>query len=86
MQADLDIVLMAGGYGKRLLPLTNKVPKPLLKINKKSILELAIENFEKYNFKNFYISTHYKSSLIKKYFNSKKFLKFKIVYLVEKNL
>ena len=53
MQADLDIVLMAGGYGKRLLPLTNKVPKPLLKINKKSILELAIENFEKYNFKNF---------------------------------
>ncbi len=84
MQADLDIVLMAGGYGKRLLPLTNKVPKPLLKINKKSILELAIENFEKYNFKNFYISTHYKSSLIKKYFNSKKFLKFKIVYLVEK--
>ena len=31
MQAELDIVLMAGGYGKRLLPLTNKVPKPLLK-------------------------------------------------------
>lgn len=82
--AELDVVLMAGGYGKRLLPLTNKVPKPLLKINNKSILELAIENFNKYNLKNFYISTHYKSKLIKNYFNNKKFLKYKITYLFEK--
>ena len=80
----LDVIFMAGGYGKRLLPLTNKVPKPLLKINKKSILELAFENFKKYNLKNFYISTHYKSKLIKNYFNNKKFYKYKITYLFEK--
>ena len=83
-QKGLDIVLMAGGYGKRLLPLTNKVPKPLLKINKKSILELAIENFEKYDFKNFYISTHYKSAFIKNFFKNKKFFKHKISFLDEK--
>ena len=44
----LEIVLMAGGFGKRLMPLTRNVPKPLLKIKNKSILELAMENFKRY--------------------------------------
>ena len=84
LKKKLEIILMAGGFGKRLMPLTNKVPKPLLKIKKKSILELAIENFEKYGFNKFHISTHYKSELIKDYFRYKKFNKYKIQYLNEK--
>ena len=43
-----------------------------------------MENFEKYNFKRFFISIHYKSALIKKYFNNKKFLKYEISFLSEK--
>ena len=36
---------MAGGFGKRLMPYTKKIPKPLLKIKNKSVLEIAIESF-----------------------------------------
>lgn len=80
----LEIILMAGGYGKRLLPYTKKIPKPLLKIKKKSILEMAIYNFYKYGFKEFNISIFYKAKFIKKYFKNKKFENFKIKYLEEK--
>ena len=80
----LEIVLMAGGFGKRLMPLTRNTPKPLLKIKNKSILEMAMENFKKYGFKIFNISTYYKSCIVKKYFKKKIFSSFKIVYLEEK--
>jgi len=80
----LEIVLMAGGYGKRLMPYTKKIPKPLLKIKKKSVLEIAMENFDKYGFKDFYISIFYRANIIKKYFKKKKFNNFKIRYLEEK--
>ena len=80
----LEIVLMAGGFGKRLMPLTRNVPKPLLKIKNKSILELAMENFKKYGFKFFNISIFYKSTIIKKYFKKKIFKDYKISYLEEK--
>ena len=81
---NLDIILMAGGYGKRLMPYTKKIPKPLLKIKNKSVLEIAIENFFKYGFKMFYISIFYKAKIIKKYFNQKKFKNFQIEYIEEK--
>ena len=80
----LEIVLMAGGFGKRLMPLTRNVPKPLLRIKNKSILELAIENFKRYGFKIFNISIFYKSTVIKKYFKRKIFKDYKIIYLEEK--
>jgi len=64
------IFLMAGGFGTRLHPLTLKTPKPLLKINEKSIIELIIDNFLNYGFNNFIVSTHYKSSQIKKFIKS----------------
>ena len=82
---NLDIVIMAGGFGKRLMPLTNKIPKPLIKINKKSIIELIIENFKKYGFLEFNISTFYKSQKIKKYFKKKKFHNLDITFLQEKS-
>lgn len=80
----LEIILMAGGYGKRLLPYTKKIPKPLLKIKKKSILEMAMHNFNKYGFKKFNISIFYKATFVKKYFKNKKFDEFKIKYIEEK--
>ena len=51
------IFIMAGGFGTRLSPLTDTCPKPLLKIGGKPILEIALDNFIKAGYQNFYIST-----------------------------
>ncbi|WP_143871778.1 nucleotidyltransferase family protein [Catenovulum sediminis] len=53
------VFLMAGGFGKRLRPLTENCPKPLLKIGSKPILELILLRFINAGFYNFFISTHY---------------------------
>ena len=65
---DNVIFIMAGGFGKRLLPLTSKTPKPLLSVGGKPILERVIEGFIKAGFYNFYISVHYKAEMLKEYF------------------
>lgn len=62
------VVIMAGGLGTRLRPLTENIPKPLLKVGNKPILETIIENFAKYGFINIIISVNYKADMIKEYF------------------
>ena len=83
-QTNTDVLIMAGGFGKRLLPYTKKVPKPMLKINNRPIIENIILKFLKQGFNKFYISTHYKSQYIKNYFKKKKNLGVNIVFLNEK--
>jgi len=65
---NLPLVIMAGGKGTRLDPFTYILPKPLIPVNNKSILELIIEHFTEYNIKDIYISVNYKSKIIKSYF------------------
>lgn len=67
---DNPVFLMAGGFGKRLQPLTNNTPKPLLKIGQKPVLETIIEQFIDAGFHDFYISTHYKAEMIEEYFGT----------------
>lgn len=62
------VFLMAGGFGTRLYPLTKERPKPLLKVGTKPILETIVNQFIKAGFKNFYISTHYKSEMVRDHF------------------
>ncbi|WP_283787469.1 nucleotidyltransferase family protein [Bermanella sp. WJH001] len=62
------VFLMAGGFGKRLRPLTDNCPKPMLKVGDKPILENIIEQFIISGFYNFYISTHYLNEQIEQYF------------------
>lgn len=62
------VFLMAGGFGKRLSPLTNDTPKPLLRVGKKPILENILEQFISAGFHNFYISIYYKADMVQKYF------------------
>jgi NDP-sugar pyrophosphorylase family protein len=62
------VVLMAGGLGTRLAPLTDNCPKPLLKVGNKPILETIIENFISHGFKRFYLSVNYKAEMIEEYF------------------
>ena len=54
-------LIMAGGFGKRLLPLTKKYPKPMLKIGNIRIIDRIIQNAKNYGFEKFIISTHYLS-------------------------
>ena len=61
------ILLMAGGMGSRLAPLTHEIPKPLLKVGNKPIIETIMENFIKSGFSNFFISTFYKKDKIKNF-------------------
>jgi dTDP-glucose pyrophosphorylase len=67
-ELDADVVIMAGGKGTRLEPFTKIVPKPLIPIDDKTILEHLIEKFSKYNIHKFYITINYKAELILAYF------------------
>lgn len=62
------VVLMAGGLGSRLRPLTEDCPKPMLKIGGRPILETILLNFIEFGFRQFYISVNYKSEVITGYF------------------
>ena len=62
------VILMAGGLGTRLRPLTQDIPKPLLKVGNKPILETIIKNFASHGFVNITISLNYKGEMIKEYF------------------
>lgn len=62
------VVLMAGGLGSRLRPLTNDCPKPMLKVGNKPLLETILENFIEYGFRHFYISVNYMAEMVKEYF------------------
>ena len=62
------VVLMVGGLGTRLRPLTDNMPKPMLKVGNKPILETIILNFKKYGFVNIVLCVSYKSEIIEEYF------------------
>ena len=81
---DNHIFLIAGGKGTRLMPLTKKTPKPLLKIKGVPIIEKIILNFRDQGFKNFIISVNYLGHKIKKYLGKGKKLKVNITYIHEK--
>ncbi|WP_458777051.1 nucleotidyltransferase family protein [Desulforhopalus sp. 52FAK] len=77
------VFLMAGGFGKRLHPLTLDVPKPLLKVGNKPILETILEQFIESGFSNFCISTHYKAEMVREYFGSGEKWGVNIAYVYE---
>tara|TARA_Y100001960_G_scaffold312644_1_gene374617 strand:+ start:350 stop:1390 length:1041 start_codon:yes stop_codon:yes gene_type:complete len=82
---DNPVILMAGGYGKRLRPLTEETPKPLLKIGSEPILETIIKRLSDFGLHNYYISTHYKSDKIKDYFEDGSKWGVNIDYIDEKD-
>lgn len=80
---DTWVVLMAGGLGMRLRPLTEHTPKPLLKVDGKPILENILERFIEQGFRNFFISVNYKAEMIQDYFGDGSQWDCKIAYLHE---
>jgi dTDP-glucose pyrophosphorylase len=77
------VVLMAGGMGSRLRPLTDDCPKPLLTVGSKPILETIIENFIEYGFHRFYLSVNYKAEMLKDHFRDGSRWGIEIIYLHE---
>lgn len=65
------VVIMAGGQGTRLKPITNIIPKPLIPIGNDTIIENIIDRFRKVGCNDFFISVNFKSDLIKQYLTSK---------------
>ena len=80
---DLPVVIMAGGKGSRLKPLTNVLPKPLIPFGEKTILEDIMDRFIEVGCKQFFISVNYKSEMIKHYFTSLVKTNYNISYFEE---
>lgn len=77
------VVLMAGGLGNRLRPLTEDTPKPLLRVGAKPLLETILETFIGFDFRNFYISVNYRAEMVKAHFGDGKAWGCTIEYLEE---
>ncbi len=80
---ETHVVLMAGGLGMRMRPLTESVPKPMLAVNGKPMLDHIIARFIEQGFRRFYLSVNYKSELIRQYFGDGTDLGVNISYLDE---
>jgi len=81
-QFDLPVVIMAGGIGSRLRPLTNVLPKPLIPIGDKTIIEKIFEKFNLHGCAHFYISVNYKGELIE-YYLKKQDLPYHLIFFSE---
>ena len=66
---NITAIILCGGEGQRLRPITNDIPKPLIKIKNKPILYYIIEHLKKYNIEKYLIATGYKSKKIEEYMN-----------------
>lgn len=64
---DLPVVIMAGGKGVRLKPITNVIPKPLIPVGEKTILEEIMDQFESIGSSRFFLSINFKADLVKYY-------------------
>jgi dTDP-glucose pyrophosphorylase len=80
----LDAVLMAGGKGQRLYPLTENIPKPLLKIGERPIIEHNIDRLKKFGIENVFISINYLGEKLVEYFGNGSKKGINISYIKEK--
>ena len=79
----IDVVIMAGGRGQRLMPLTDTIPKPMLVIGTKPIIEHNIDRLAKFGVENFWLSINYLGSQLKNYFNEGESKRINIQYVQE---
>ena len=68
----ISAVLMAGGKGERLRPLTQNIPKPLLKVGEKAIIDYNVENLISYGIDNIFVTTNYLAEQIEEHFNNER--------------
>lgn len=78
----VPVVIMAGGKGTRLDPFTRILPKPLIPIGEKPIIEIIMDKFHEFGMTDFYVTLNHKSKMIKAYFEELK-SKYTITYIDE---
>lgn len=83
---DNPIIVMAGGKGQRLLPITKDIPKPMIEIGGRPILELIIQRFHSHGFSNFYFAINHLGGIIEDYFADGSKFGCKIEYLRENKI
>ncbi|MDB9767985.1 sugar phosphate nucleotidyltransferase [Candidatus Pelagibacter sp.] len=79
----MKVVILAGGQGTRISEYTKTIPKPMIKICGKPIIQRIIDHYYKYGHREFYIALGYKGDVIKKYFKKKKMNKEVKINLIE---
>ena len=77
------VILMVGGLGTRLRPLTEETPKPMLKVGNKPILQTIVETFAQYGFTDIVMCVNYKSDVIRNHFGDGSAFGVNIEYLLE---
>ena len=80
----MKAIILAGGRGERLRPITDKIPKPLIPINNKPLIERTIKYLKKHGITEIIISSGYKSNLIEKFLKKKKNFGCNIIFSIEK--
>ena len=79
----LPVVIMGGGKGTRMKPISDVFPKPLIPINGKPMINHVIDFFAKYGFDQYYLTLNYKSNLMVAYFNSLENKNYKVDFAIE---
>jgi len=82
---EMQAVVMAGGYGKRLLPLTEKVPKPMLPVGERPLLELIIQQLRRAGIHDVNLTTHYLPESISGHFGNGEHFGVRLNYSQEEN-
>ena len=83
VRLNLPVIIMAGGQGTRLKPLTNVLPKPLIPIHSKTIIEEIMDRFVDCGCNDFFLSVNYKAEFIRYYFDSLQNPAYRIDYFQE---
>ena len=63
----MNILVLAAGYGNRMDDLTKNIPKPMLKINQKMLIDYAIEIAQKISHQRIFVNTHYQNQILESY-------------------
>jgi dTDP-glucose pyrophosphorylase len=80
---NLPVVIMAGGQGTRLAPFTSVLPKPLIPVGDRTVIEIIIDQFLPYGLDRFHLSVNYKSKILKSFFEELS-PSYSVAYLEEK--
>ena len=70
----MKVVILSGGFGTRISEYTSVIPKPMIRIGNKPILEHIMEIYSKYGYEDFYLALGYKAEIIKEYFYNYEFI------------
>jgi dTDP-glucose pyrophosphorylase len=79
----VSAIVMAGGYGSRMRPLTDEIPKPMLPLGDKPLVEHTIENLRKHGIQHVYMATHYKPEAFSSHFGDGRAFGVRIDYIHE---